>query len=268
MSTFAEVFSKTPPLIGVVHLPALPGSPDPVDLGETVKRAVADVRCWFEGGADAVLVENFGDQPFCPGRVAAVTVASLARVIVAVQKIAAGPVGVNVLRNDAESALSLAAALDLDFVRVNVHTGVVATDQGLLEGRAHASLRLRASLPGAPLILADVHVKHGRSLLERDVVEEARDVHGRGSADALLVTGSATGQAPDLEELTRLRAALPEVPLLLASGVTPELLRASLPAASGWIVGTWAKEGARTEAPPEVSRVRQLRAARDQATGS
>jgi len=250
----------------MIHLLPLPGSPRAATMRAVVERARSDARAWLRGGADGLLIENFGDQPFHPEAVPAATIAAMGRVVGEVAPLAAAAgraLGVNVLRNDAEGAIALAAAHDLDFVRVNVHAGVSVSDQGLLCGRAHATLRLRAELGARALILADLRVKHARPLVERPRADEARELAGRAGADALLLTGPATGRPPAIDELAEVAAAVPSTPLLLASGVDPELMAATRDRVAGWIVGTWAKRGGRVVAPPEPARIRALARARD-----
>ena len=256
---------NAPRLVGMVHLLPLPGSPRPASLPRTIERAIADARAWAGGGADALLVENFGDRPFRPESVAPVTIAAMARVVAALQEAVELPLGVNVLRNDARGALALAAAFDLAFLRVNVHAGASVADQGLLVGRADTTLRERAELRARALILADVRVKHAAPLAPRPLEDEARDLFERAGADALLLTGPATGARPDVAALAELRRALPRAPLLLASGVDPDLVAATRDQVAGWIVGTWAKRGGRVAAPVDPARVKRLARARDAA---
>jgi membrane complex biogenesis BtpA family protein len=255
--------ARAPKLVGMVHLDPLPGSPRPAALPRMIARALADARAWAAGGADALLVENYGDQPFRPETVEPVTIAAMARVIAALRAESRLPIGVNVLRNDARGALALAAAFDLAFFRVNVHAGASVADQGLLVGRADATLRERAALRSNALLFADVRVKHAAPLAPRRIEDEARDLFERAGADALLLTGPATGSPPDLDHLDALRRALPRAPLLLASGVDPDLIAASRGKVAGWIVGTWAKRGGRVANPVDAARVRQLVRARD-----
>lgn len=254
---------RSPQLIGMIHLSPLPGSPVPAPLPLTLARARRDAQAWVAGGADALLVENFGDTPFVPESVAPVTLAAFARILAALRAEFRLPLGVNVLRNDARSALALAVACDLEFLRVNVHAGTVVADQGLLTGRAHETLRERAALRSDVAILADLRVKHARPLAERPLADEARDLVTRGGADALLLTGPATGAAPALADLAVTHRALPKTPLLLASGVDPELVAATRGRVAGWIVGTYAKQGGAVDRPVERARVRRLARARD-----
>jgi membrane complex biogenesis BtpA family protein len=256
-------FDRGPLLIGMVHLRALPGSPHAAPMRDVLGRAVTDARTWARGGADALLLENFGDRPFVPDGVPPATIAAMSRVLAEVARVVELPLGVNVLRNDAEAAIALAAVHDLAFVRVNVHAGVVLSDQGLLVGRAHATVRVRASLECDAKILADLRVKHAAPLVERPLVDEARELVERADADALLLTGPATGRPPDLAALEQVEKALPGTPRLLASGVDAALIAATRERVAGWIVGTAAKRGGRVEAPAELARVRALVHARD-----
>lgn len=230
-----------PRLIGVLHLPPLPGSPRFAgDLGEIVRKAAAEAKSLEEAGFDAVMIENFGDAPFFPGRVEAVTVAAMTACAVAVREAAHTiDLGINVLRNDAETALAIAACTGATMVRVNVHSGARVTDQGVVEGRAHATVRLRRALDaGHVRLLCDVDVKHSAPIAARPIEEEAEEVAGRGLADAVLVTGTGTGRGVATDDLTRVVRAV-HVPVLVASGSTAESLPALRAAgAHGVIVGT------------------------------
>jgi membrane complex biogenesis BtpA family protein len=228
-----------PRLSGVIHLPPLPGSPRyEGDLAAIVRRAAAEAALLERAGYEGVVVENFGDAPFFPGSVPPITIAAMTACAIGAR--AAAPSArlcVNVLRNDAEAALAIAVASGADLVRVNVHTGARVTDQGVIQGAAHATLRTRRML-GAErvLLLCDVDVKHSAPLAARPIAEEAHDLATRGLADALLVTGSGTGRGVDASDLEAVLAESP-VPVLVASGVTAPSL-ALLARAHGVIVGT------------------------------
>ena len=246
------------PLIGVVHLPALPGSPGyGGDMGAVVERARRDAEAYRGGGAHGLVVENFGDAPFFGATVPAETVAAMTRAALAVAE-AGLPFGINVLRNDAHAALAVAAATGAAFVRVNVHCGVVATDQGLLEGRAADTLRLRRLLGADTRIAADVHVKHGRALDSTDIGAAAHDTVDRGGADAIVVSGAATGAPTATAELKSVREAIGETPLLVGSGVHESNIEEMLRFADAVIVGTSLKRDGVTGNEVDVVRVRRL----------
>jgi membrane complex biogenesis BtpA family protein len=264
--TLAEVVGlpagRARAVIGMVHLRALPGSPRwDGDMAALVRAALADARALAEGGADAILVENHGDVPFTARRVDAATVAGMAVVIGELRREIALPIGVNVLKNDVRSALAVAAATGARFVRVNVHVGAVAADQGIIESEAHDTLRYRRLLGVDVAILADVQAKHGMPLAPVPLELEARDCFARGLADALVVSGAATGEPTPMADLKRVRGAVPEAPLLVGSGATPETVAELLSVADAVIVGTSIKRDGRLANPVDVERVRRLVAA-------
>jgi len=228
-------------VFGMIHLGALPGSPLFRSLDAVTAAALDDARAIRDGGCDGFVLENYGDRPFTRGRVEAETVAAMTRVIAEVAREVRIPFGVNVLRNDALSALAIAAATGAAFIRVNVHTGAMVTDQGIIEGDAYTTLRRRAALAPEVLIFADYLVKHATPMGEVSV----HDLRERGLADAIIVTGTATGAAADPSRLREVRAAV-DAPLLLGSGLTAD--NAHLFEADGAIVGTSLKMGGRVDA--------------------
>ncbi len=236
-------------LIGVVHLEALPGAPrNRFSIEEIEALAVRDAEAWETGGADRVLIENFGDTPFFPGRVPPETVAAMSRIGVAVGRAIGLRIGFNVLRNDAEAALALCEACGGSFLRVNVLTHAYVTDQGILSGRAHLLARKRKELGSTATIFADILVKHAAPLAPLDIAPAARDLLARGGADALIITGTGTGQPTDPAFARTVRDAIgPAEKLYVGSGTTPDTAGALLPFVDGFIVGTYAKRDARVD---------------------
>ena len=133
------IFEKEKPVIGMLHLPALPGSPlNELSLEAIRRHVLKDAEALATGGVDGLILENFGDVPFYPRRVPAHTVAFMTAIALEVRRAFDMPLGINVLRNDAEAAMAVAFAAGAQFIRVNIHSGARVTDQGLIEGMAHA----------------------------------------------------------------------------------------------------------------------------------
>jgi uncharacterized protein len=232
-----------PRLIGMVHLGALPGAPAfGGDRRALCDRAVRDAIALTAAGFDALLVENYGDAPFLKDVVGPETIAEMTAIIAAIRHETDLPFGVQVLRNDASAALAIAAATGATFIRVNVHTGAMLTDQGIVEGRAGETLRLRRTLACDVAILADVHVKHAVPLAPVPIEAAARDAAERGGADALIVTGTATGTRVDARDLQAVRGAA-AIPVYVGSGACVDTVRALLAEADGVIVGSDIKHG-------------------------
>jgi hypothetical protein len=266
---FTSRFDTDSPVIGVVHLPGLPGAPRSTgDRAAIRDRALADARALENGGVDGVVVENFGDAPFYPNDVPTHVVAEMTALTDAVSDAVDVPVGVNVLRNDATAAVSIAAATGVDFVRVNVHVGAAVTDQGVIEGRAHDTLRLRERIDADVAVCADVGVKHAAPLANRDLAVEASDAVERGLADAVIVTGERTGGRTTLDDVRRVREAVDEtIPVLVGSGVTAETAAVTIDVADGAIVGTAFETDGVTGNPVEEARVRHfVEAAKNEGT--
>ena len=208
----------------MLHLQALPGSAGSPrgdrSLDDIEARLIAEARLLQEVGFHAAIIENFGDVPFFKDRVDATTIAVMTRLACAVRAaVHELPLGINVLRNDARAALAVAVAAGAKFIRVNVHVGATATDQGVIEGRAAETLRARAALGADIAIWSDVHVKHGRSLAHASIADEAEDAVRRGRADALVVSGRGTGEATSLDDLRAVAELDLGVPIYVGSGV-------------------------------------------------
>ena len=235
-------------LIGMLHLSALPGAPNHRHELAEVESCLVEEACLLRDvGFHGAMMENFGDIPFHKGAVEVMTIACMTRLAMSVRRaVPELSLGINVLRNDARGALAVASATGARFIRVNVHVGATATDQGVIEGQAAATLRLKKELGSDVAIWADVHVKHGRSLAHASITDEAEDAVKRGLADALIVSGRGTGEATSLDDLRAVRDLELGAPVYVGSGVTAENIAALLDLADGVIVGTSLKADGRT----------------------
>lgn len=243
----------------MIHLRPLPGSPRwQGDLEKVIAAAIADAHAYERSGAHALFIENFGDVPFTKTNVGPETIAAMAAAGCAIRDAVKIPLGFNVLRNDARAALALCAACGGSFIRVNVHTGAMLTDQGLIEGTAYDTLRYRKQLCPHAQIFADVHVKHAVPLGDWSLEDCARDTLERGLADAVIISGVGTGMAADISDVERVRRCCPSAKILLGSGVTRSNIRDFLLLANGFIIGTSLKREGKISNPVDPKRVRAL----------
>lgn len=234
------LFGEDKAFIGVIHLPPLPGSPRwSGNLAGVLEHAEREAATLTDGGAHGIIVENFGDAPFRIGRVEPETVAAMTRAVDLVCRTTPLPVGVNMLRSDAISALAVAVAGGARFIRVNIHYGTMAADEGIVTGEASETLRRRRLMEAEDVaIFADVLVKHAVPLGEPDLGLIARETAYRGLADALIVTGPVTGQPAVADDVATVRRAVPDRPLLVGSGVDANNAAQFLTHADGAIVGS------------------------------
>ena len=254
----SQLFGVAKPIIGMLHLRPLPGSARAEPFSFVRERMLADLEALVKGGVDGVILENYGDAPYFPGRVPAQTVSYLTRLAVEVRGAASLPIGINVLRSDGISALAVTAAVGAEFIRVNVYTGVRVSGEGLIQGQAHEIQRYRRELGSDVKVFADVDVKHSTGLGTVDLVDEVTETILRGRADGVIVSGKATGSETDLEDLRWAKEAAGSVPVLAGSGVTVGTVAETLRWADGAIVGTGFKVGGVTDNAVDVEAVRAL----------
>ena len=175
-----------------------------------------------------------------------------------VQGVVSVPVGINMLRNDALSALGIAAVTGAKFIRVNVHYGVMAAEEGLIEGEAYQTMRHRKYLGLDVKILADVLVKHAVPLGSVDLGLIARETAQRGLADGLIVSGAATGLETASSDVSVVRQAVPDGLILVGSGVTEKNIWSVIEHSDGAIIGTSLKEDGIVTNRVDPDRVRRM----------
>jgi len=259
-----ESVGALPSLIGVIHLPALAGSPGArgihpaLALERAGAWALAEARTFEKAGFDGLILENFGDSPFYKSQVPPETISSLAVIAAALRESTRLKLGINVLRNDAASALAIASVTGCEFIRVNVLSGVSAADQGLIEGDAARILRERDRLMSDVRILADAEVKHARSLSSQDLGISIEELFARSNADAVILTGDTTGRVISAERLRDAWAGMKALkkPVYLGSGVNAENISEFRAKIHGVIISSSLRKGGIAGAPLEPSKVR------------
>ncbi|MBF2051043.1 MAG: photosystem I biogenesis protein BtpA [Leptolyngbya sp. IPPAS B-1204] len=254
-----QIFKTANPIVGVVHLLPLPTSPRwGGNLKAVIDRAEQEATALASGGVDGIIVENFFDAPFPKDAVDPAVVSAMSLVVQRLMHLVTLPIGINVLRNDAHSAMAIASCVQAQFIRVNVLSGVMATDQGLIEGQAHQLLRYRRELGSDVKILADVLVKHARPLGSPNLTTAVQETIERGLADGVILSGWATGSPPSLEDLELASAAANGTPVFIGSGASWENIPRLIQAADGVIVSSSLKRRGQIEQPIDPIRVSQF----------
>ncbi|MBV9490938.1 MAG: BtpA/SgcQ family protein [Verrucomicrobia bacterium] len=253
-------FPNPKPLVGMLHVPALPGTPRAaLAVPELVRHTLGEAQTLETAGVQGLLIENMHDVPYLKGSVGPEVTAVLAAVAVAVRQNTGLPVGIQVLAAANREALAVALAAQLQFVRVEGFVYAHVADEGLIEASAGELLRYRRNLGATHIrVWADVKKKHASHALTADVdlVETAQTAAFFG-ADALIVTGRATGQEASPEDVRACQAAVP-CPIIVGSGVTAGNLSRLWPCTSGFIVGSSLKQAGRWGAPIDRRAVQAL----------
>lgn len=257
MTRFQSVFGVRKPVIGMVHLGALPGSPlydAEAGLDGLVNGARADLAALQEAGFDAVMFGNENDRPY-EFSVDAASTATMAYVIGQLRNEITVPFGVNVLW-DPKSTVALAAATGARFCR-EIFTGTYASDMGPWTPDAGAAMRYRDRLGRSDLVmLYNVSAEFADSLDRRPLADRARSAVFSSIPDAVLVSGAITGEAARMEDLEAVKAVLPDTPVMANTGVKHETVADVLRIADGCIVGSALKVNGDTWKPVDPDRAR------------
>lgn len=251
---FRQVFGKGKPVIGMVHIGALPGSPlfDPaVDL---IAAARADLIALQAAGFDAVMFGNENDRPY-EFQVDTASVATMANLIGTLKSEITVPFGVNVLW-DPMATIALGVATGAGFVR-EIFTGTYASDMGPWTPDAGKAMRYRNRL-GRPdmAMLYNVSAEFAHSLDQRPLADRARSAVFSSIPDAVLVSGQITGEAAALSDLEAVKAVLPDMAVMANTGVKHETVGDVLSIADGCIVGSSLKVDGDTWKPVDPDRAR------------
>lgn len=243
-----KTFSQPKPIIGMVHLFPLPGSPlyDPhsLDIKKLTNLAVEDAMHLERGGVDGLQIENIWDYPYLKGHdIGNETVAAMAAIAVKVTEAVDIPIGINCHLNGGFAATAIALAVGAKWVRVFEWVNAYVSHAGITEGIGAKLARYRSMLKADDIkYLCDVNVKHGSHFIisDRSIPEQAYDAQSEG-ADAIIVTGFETGIPPTYEKVSELSSAI-SLPVFLGSGITAENASRLLSCSDGAIVGSTFKE--------------------------
>ncbi len=257
------MFGDETPIIGMVHLLPLPGTPAyRGSISAIYDRALADAEALQLAGVNALIVENFGDEPYLIGEPEPAQLALMAGITREVERVVDMPVGVNVQFNAWRAEVALALACEVQFMRVEVFVDTVISAQGTVQPCSAQITRYRKQLSAEHVqIWADIQTKYTTNIVPQSLEQSAKDAQNAG-ADALIVTGGATGEATPLDAVRQAKGAS-SLPVYVGSGTTAENVRDVLVVADGAIVGSSLKVDGIAANPVDAERAASfMRAAR------
>ncbi|HEX8371167.1 MAG TPA: BtpA/SgcQ family protein [Chthoniobacterales bacterium] len=232
-------------LIGMIHLAALPGTPRAeLSVAEIARRAVVEARIYREAGFPAVLIENMHDTPYLAREVGPEIVAAMTVAAQAVRAEFLGKIGLQILAGANEAALAVAHACELQFIRAEAFTFGHVADEGWMDACAGPLLRYRRSIGAEAVeVWTDIKKKHASHSLTADIsIGETAAAAEYMGANAVIVTGRVTGDAPNADDFTNLRSHT-KLPVVIGSGISEANVSQLWPLADGFIVGSSLKLG-------------------------
>ncbi len=256
--SFHDLFGVKKPIIGMLHLPPLPGSSiyNGEGLKAVIERALYDATELQEGGVDALEVENFSDPTYYPMEVGPELTAAMAVISDHVIRASSVPVGICILA-DPKASLGVAHAVGAKFIRATFFTEASVDVSGLVLPKPHELLRFRKFLDPSIKIFTDVHIKHSAPLVNRPLFDSALDAKYFLS-DAVIISGTHTGKETKLDDVKEAKSAVEDFPVLVGSGFSKENAYKIFQYADGAIVGTSLKKDGISSNVVDRKRVKDL----------
>jgi membrane complex biogenesis BtpA family protein len=251
---------KSRSLIGMLHIPALPGTPGhEAGINQIIDHACAEATTLASLGYHSLLLENMHDLPYLKSAVGPEIVACMTMVAAAVARETNLPLGIQILAAANREALAVAHAASLAFIRAEGFVFGHLADEGYIESCAGPLLRYRKQIDAQAIrIFCDIKKKHASHAITADLslAETARAAEFF-RAEGLIVTGTETGQAPMLEDLIAVRETS-TLPLAVGSGVSSENIASFLEIADAVIVGSALKQNGDWTKPIDPARAARL----------
>ncbi len=257
------IFTTAKPVIAMIHLDALPGTPaSRMNLKAIEARAVAEAEIYRHAGVHGLMLENMHDTPYLRGGVGSEIVAAMAIISRRVKEAAQLPCGIQILAGANVEAVSVAHAAGLDFIRAEGFAFAHVADEGLIQSSAAELLRHRRRIGGERVqVWADIKKKHSSHAITADVgIGETAHAVEFMRGDAVVVTGAVTGDAPQRADVLAVKKKT-RLPVYLGSGVTAKNLAGFYAAADGFIVGSEFKEDGDWSRPVAPGRIEKFMSA-------
>ena len=256
MNLFTKIFKDKKPIIGMLHLKPLPGAYGYTSLIDVYKYALDDLRALEDGGADAVIIENFGDIPYAEHS-DLIAYTSFTNIVTRLKEKTKLPIGINFQFNDYEAEWAIAYACDVDFIRIEAFSENRMGPNGFFKTCGPDLMRLKARFMKDIALIGDVHVKHTFEIVKQPsnfTIESMVE----GGIDALICTGMMTGLSPSLDDVKKMKELSEGLPVIVGSGVNEDTVKDFLSVADGAIIGSSFKRDGKVLNPIDEDRVKHL----------
>ncbi len=244
MDKFAQLFPVEKPVIGMIHVKALPGTPfHRLEPEKIIEKALEEAFVYKSAGVEALMIENMHDIPYQKNRVSPEIVAMMAIIAREIKQNTALPLGIQILAGANIQALSVAKSSGADFIRAEAYVFAHIADEGYMDAQAAEILRHRKNIEAEKvLVFTDIKKKHSSHAItsDLDIVEIAKAAEFFAS-DGLIITGNHTGEEASLNEVIAVKNQT-GLPVLIGSGITKDNLSTFFPVADAFIVGSYFKK--------------------------
>lgn len=244
MQKFRSIFKKEKPVIGMVHVHALPGTPKhKFETSLIIDKALEEAKVYKSAGIDSIMIENMHDIPYLKGGVGHEVSSLMALIAYLIKQETNLPIGIQILAGANKEALAVAKASAIDYIRAEGFVFAHTADEGIIEAQAGELLRYRKNIDAASVaIFTDIKKKHSSHAITQDVsLLDTAEAARFFLSDGVIITGNHTGEAASVNELKTLKERL-DFPVIVGSGITQDNVSGYFPICDAMIIGSYFKE--------------------------
>lgn len=244
MKRFNAIFAEEKPVIAMIHVPALPGTPKyEGNIDDIMEKCLIEAQTYLDCGVDSIMIENMHDTPYLNKNVGPEITANMAIIAREVKNLTKLPCGIQILAGANKEALAVAHAANMDFIRAEGFVFAHVADEGIIESCAGELLRYRKEIGAEDIaIFTDIKKKHSSHSITADVdIVETAKAAKFFMSDGVIITGNATGTTADLKEVEACHKEV-KMPVIIGSGVNFENVDKYLKNANGLIIGSYFKK--------------------------
>ena len=233
-------------VLGMIHLPPLPGTPFYKDgsFNQTLEAAVESARALYDGGADGCLVQTVDRIYSVKDESDPARTTAMGLIVHAIAQVTGDEfqIGVQLMRNALKASLAVAKVAGGTFIRAGAVVGMTLTTHGMVEANPLEVIEYRNKINAWDIkVIAEVDSMHFKWFGEaKSTAEVARSAKHVG-ADA--VSLGDPNENKTLDMIGAVRKFVPSLPIILAGYTNHENAARLMASADGAFVGTCLERG-------------------------